>query len=76
MRRFWSKAFLKKRNPAIKALVMEPATAPFISGRPVTNPSHKLQGSGYALMPPQWDASVVDGFVTATDDEAIETARV
>lgn len=66
---------LKKRNPAIKALVMEPATAPFISGRPVTNPSHKLQGSGYALMPPQWDASVVDGFVTATDDEAIETAR-
>lgn len=66
---------LKKRNPAVKVLVMEPATAPFISGRPVTNPSHKLQGSGYALMPPQWDTSVVDGFVTATDDEAIETAR-
>lgn len=66
---------LKKRNPAVQCLVLEPATAPFIAGRPVTNPSHKLQGSGYARMPPQWDPSVIDGFLTATDDEAVDTAR-
>jgi cysteine synthase A len=66
---------LKRRNPAVKMYVLEPAGAPFISGRPVTNPSHKLQGSGYARMPPQWDPAVIDGFLTATDEEAIETAR-
>ena len=66
---------LKKRNPAIQVLVLEPDSAPFISGRPVVNPSHKLQGSGYARMPEQWDPSVVDGFITATDDEAVQTAR-
>ncbi len=66
---------LKKRNPAVKMLVLEPASAPFIAGCPVVNPSHKLQGSGYALMPPQWDPSLIDGFLTATDEEATETAR-
>ncbi len=66
---------LKKKNPNVKMYVLEPATAPFISGRPVTNPSHKLQGSGYALMPPQWDPSLIDGFLTASDAEAVETAR-
>ena len=67
---------LKKRNPAVKTYVLEPATAPFIAGRPVTNPSHKLQGSGYAHIPPQWDSSVIDGFLTATDDAAVTTARL
>jgi cysteine synthase A len=66
---------LKKRNPAIKMLVLEPESAPFIAGRPVVSVSHKLQGSGYARMPPQWDRSVIDGFLTASDEEAISTAR-
>jgi cysteine synthase len=66
---------LKARNPAIRCYAAEPASAPFISGSPVTNTSHKIQGTGYALIPPLWDASLCDGFLTATDDEAVETAR-
>ena len=37
---------------------------------------HKLEGTGYARIPPLWDASVVDGFVTVTDAEAQRTARL
>jgi cysteine synthase len=66
---------LKKHNPAIRCYAAEPASAPFISGSPVTNTSHKIQGTGYALVPPLWDPSLCDGFLTATDDEAVEMAR-
>jgi len=67
---------LKRHNPNIKCFAVEPASAPFIAGKPVTNTSHKIQGTGYAMIPPQWDPSLVDGFLTATDDEAIQTARL
>ena len=66
---------LKTHNPAIRCYAAEPASAPFISGSPVTSTSHKIQGTGYALVPPLWDTSLCDGFLTATDDEAVETAR-
>ena len=66
---------LKKHNPEIRCYAAEPASAPFIAGRPVTNTSHKIQGTGYALVPPLWDASLCDGFLTATDEAAVATAR-
>lgn len=67
---------LKKRNPEIKCYAAEPASAPFIAGRKVTNTSHKIQGTGYTLIPPQWDPTLCDGFLTATDSEAIRYARL
>lgn len=66
---------LKKRNPAIRCYALEPASAPFLAGGPITSTSHKLQGTGYAMVPPLWQPELCDGFLTATDDEAIETAR-
>jgi cysteine synthase A len=66
---------LKRHRPTITCIAAEPANVPFISGGPVTTTVHKIQGTGYALMPPLWDASVCDGFAKATDDEAVETAR-
>lgn len=66
---------LKKMNSAIRCYAAEPATAPFIAGGPVTNTSHKIQGTGYALIPPLWEPRLCDGFLTTTDAEALATAR-
>ena len=66
---------LKRHNPNVLCYAAEPATAPFIAGQPITNTSHKIQGTGYALVPPLWQPELVDGLLTASDDEAIEVAR-
>jgi cysteine synthase A len=69
---------LKARNPRVRCYAAEPATAAFIAGGPaaVTNTSHKIQGTGYAMIPPLWQPELVDGFLRVTDDEAIQTARL
>ncbi|MBI3979823.1 MAG: cysteine synthase family protein [Chloroflexi bacterium] len=67
---------LKARRPAVRCYAAEPALAPFIAGGPVTSTSHKIQGTGYALIPPLWDADLCDGFLTVADDEATEAARL
>jgi cysteine synthase A len=62
----------------VRCYAVEPASAPFIAGgaAAVTNTSHKLQGTGYALVPPVWQPELVDGLLAVTDDEAIQTARL
>jgi len=66
---------LKTRRPEVRCIACEPATAPALAGGPITDTCHRLEGTGYAQIPPQWDPAVCDGFVTVTDDEAIATAR-
>lgn len=66
---------LKARNPAIRCYALEPTGVPFLAGKPVTNTRHKIQGTGYAMMPGFWDRSLVDGFLTVSDEDAIATAR-
>jgi cysteine synthase A len=66
---------LKRASPAVRCYATEPASAPFLAGRPVTSTSHAIQGTGYAIVPPQWEPSLVDGFLAVTDAAAIETAR-
>jgi cysteine synthase A len=68
---------LKARSPSVKCYAAEPASAPFIAGgaSAVTSTSHKIQGTGYAQVPPLWQPELVDGFLTVTDDDAIATAR-
>ena len=67
---------LKKRNPKIKAYAVEPSSAPFIAGKKIRSTSHKIQGAGYSLIPPLWQPQSCDGFLTASDSEAIRTARL
>ncbi|MBI3966131.1 MAG: cysteine synthase family protein [Chloroflexi bacterium] len=67
---------LKGFDPSVRTYAVEPATAPFIAGQEVTNTSHKIQGAGYALIPPLWDPSLCDGFLTASDEESVATARL
>ena len=51
------------------------ASAPVLAGGRVRNPRHKLQGGGYAFVPPLWDPTCCDGFLTASDAEALRVAR-
>ena len=66
---------LKNHNPNIRCYVIEPAGAPFLAGKPVTDPGHKIQGGGYAMPLPLLDRSLVTGYVTVSDAEAVATVR-
>lgn len=66
---------LKARDPAVRCYAVEPAGAPALAGRPITAPGHKLQGAGYAFVPPAWDPALCDGTLAVTDEEAIATGR-
>jgi cysteine synthase A len=68
-------AALKGHNPEVACFVVEPAGAPILAGKCVAAPKHKIQGTGYALVPEIWDASLCDGYLTVTDAEAVRVAR-
>ena len=67
---------LKGHDPAIRCLAVEPAGARPLAGLPIADPRHKLQGAGYAAVPPRWDAALCDGTLAIGDDEATATARL
>jgi len=64
---------LKKRNPNIKIIAVEPMESAVISGE---NPSpHKIQGIGAGFIPKNLDLTVIDEVIKVSSDEACETAR-
>ncbi len=65
---------LKAQNPAVRCFAVEPEGSPVLAGGAVTNPRHKLQGAGYAAVPPLWDAALCDGTIRI-GDEATNAAR-
>jgi cysteine synthase A len=67
--------YLKNRDAAIQCLAVEPEGVQALAGRPITNPGHRLQGAGYAMIPPAWDPSLCDGTLPISDDEAVKVAR-
>jgi len=65
--------FIKPRNTDFKAIAVEPASSPVISGgRPSP---HKIQGIGAGFIPKNLDTSIVDGIETVTNEEAYEWTR-
>lgn len=64
---------IKQRNPAFKAIAVEPADSPILSGG--TAGPHKIQGIGAGFVPDVLDMSLVDEVITVTNDDAFETAR-
>ncbi len=66
---------MKKHSKNIKCFVVEPETAPYLAGGKIISTRHRIQGGGYAFKPPFWDQSLVDGFLTVSDEEAIKYAR-
>jgi cysteine synthase A len=66
---------LRQYNPAIRCYLIEPSGAPFLAGKPVTAPHHKLQGGGYAMPVPLVDRELIEDFIFINDDAAMETTR-
>ncbi|XXG62127.1 hypothetical protein AAC387_Pa05g0556 [Persea americana] len=65
--------FLKRKNPNIKVIGVEPAESNIISGG-MPGP-HKIQGMGAGFVPRNLDLEVVDEVLEISSDEAVETAR-
>ena len=64
---------LKKRNPNVKIIAVEPTDSPVLSGG---NPGpHKIQGIGAGFVPAVFNPSVIDEIFKVKNDEAFETAR-
>ncbi|MBC8593633.1 cysteine synthase A [Oscillospiraceae bacterium N12] len=64
---------LKKHNPDIFVLAVEPATSPVLEGGRAA--SHRIQGIGANFVPKIYDASLVDEVMGVADDDAIRTGR-
>lgn len=64
---------LKQRNPGVKAVAIEPADSPVLSGG---NPGpHKIQGIGAGFVPDVFNTKVIDEIFTVQTDEAYQAAR-
>jgi cysteine synthase len=64
---------LKKLKPSVKAVVVEPADSPVISGG---NPGpHKIQGIGPGFIPKILNTSIIDEVFTVQNEVAFEMAR-
>ena len=64
---------LKQKKPEFRAIAVEPANSPVLSGgRPG---SHKIQGIGAGFVPQVLNVAVIDEVVTIADDEAIAFGR-
>jgi cysteine synthase len=64
---------IKKRKPSFKAIAVEPAASPVLSGgAPGT---HKIQGIGAGFVPEIFKKELVDEILTVTNENAGNTAR-
>ena len=64
---------LKKHNPKIHIVAVEPAASPVLEGGEAA--PHRIQGIGANFIPKLYDASVVDEVMGVPDDEAIRAGR-
>ena len=64
---------LKKHNPKIHVVAVEPAASPVLEGGEAA--PHRIQGIGANFIPKLYDASVVDEVISVPDDEAIRVGR-
>ncbi len=64
---------IKARKPQFKAIAVEPARSPVLSGG--EKGPHKIQGIGAGFIPDILDKSVIDEIIQVDDDDAAATAR-
>jgi cysteine synthase len=64
---------IKLRKPSFKAVAVEPADSPVLSGgKPGP---HKIQGIGAGFVPAVLNTKIVDEVISVTNEDAFETAR-
>jgi len=66
-------AVLKRHNPNIKIIAVEPEESPVLSGGPTGG--HDIEGIGIGYTPPLWDPSVADDVLSVKTTEAKVMAR-
>jgi len=64
---------IKSRNANFKAIAVEPADSPVISGG-APGP-HKIQGIGAGFIPSNLNVDIVDGTESVSNEDAMRTAR-
>jgi cysteine synthase A len=65
--------YIKPKKPSFKAVAVEPADSPVLSGgKPAP---HKIQGIGAGFVPSILRRDYIDEVITVTNDEAIRMAR-
>ena len=64
---------LKKKNPNIRIVAVEPAGSPVLSGGKAG--PHKIQGIGAGFIPKILDTSLIDQVIPVTDEDAMRTSR-
>jgi len=64
---------LKTHNPACKAVAVEPAESPVLSGG--APGVHDIEGVGIGYVPPLWDPALVDRVVPVSTQDAKKMAR-
>ncbi len=64
---------LKKENPSVMVVAVEPAASPVLSGG---QPGpHKIQGIGAGFIPSILNRGVIDSVITVSNEEAMDAAR-
>ena len=64
---------LKKKNPNIRIVAVEPTGSPVLSGGKAG--PHKIQGIGAGFIPKILDTSLIDQIIPVTDEDAMCTSR-
>jgi cysteine synthase len=64
---------LKSRQPSLKAVAVEPADSPVLSGG--SPGPHKIQGIGAGFIPAVLNTQIIDEIITVTNEQAFATAR-
>ena len=65
--------YLKKQNPNVKVVAVEPAGSPVLSKG--TPGPHKIQGIGAGFVPETLDTEVYDEIITVENEDAFATGR-
>jgi cysteine synthase A len=65
--------YIKPKNPNFKAIAVEPADSPVISGGKPGK--HMIQGIGAGFIPKNLDTTLVDDTITVTNEEAFQWSR-
>ena len=69
-------AAFKEYNANILCYLIEPAEASILSGKPITNPNHRIQGGGYSMTDlPLINKELIDGYLQVTDEQATNMTR-
>ena len=70
---------IKSRKKGFRSIAVEPKDSPVITQTrnkgPLKPGPHKIQGTGAGFVPKNLNLEIVDEIITATNDDAIQTAR-